>query len=134
MKDVLKRADDREIEMELPEAEKIAQDEIIHILGEEERVRVREQYRIALKEFETTFEKERGEKEEDYRKRSIKNAAWVVSLAVKRWQARKKLRLLCEETFEKLFDEQYQAFYYRNKRTVRNLLAFVSLAIYDSHC
>ena len=36
MKDVLKRADDREIEMELPEAEKIAQDEIIHILGEEE--------------------------------------------------------------------------------------------------
>ena len=127
MKDVLTRADDREIKMELPQAEKIARDEIIHILGEEERVRVRGQCKKALKEFEMTFEKECIEKKEETKKKRIMSAAWVVSLAVKRWQARKKLRQLCEATFEKVFDEKYQAFYYLNKKTVRNvILTFVN--------
>ena len=122
----MKRADARLIKMELPEAEKIAKDEVIFMLGEEERIRVRKEYERALKEFDTRFEKDHQEKEEDSRSKAVKKAAWTLSLAIKRWQSRKKLRLLCEQTFEKEFDEKYQAFFYRNKRTVTDLLSLSS--------
>jgi hypothetical protein len=119
-KEVLKRADSRGIPMETKEATQIATDEIIYIIGEEERDRLNAEMNKAFDQRE----KEKAEariqaeiKRSEERTRASVFAASLVARACRMWLARKQLRLKCLEVYEKDYDERSHAFYYRNKET-----------------
>ena len=117
---VILRADSRGILMETPEAKEIAKDEIVFIIGEEERARLRS-------EMDKAFFQRKQEKEEAAHKARMKkrtetarsevHAVNVVGKACRKWLARKELRRLCLEKFEKIYDDTEHTFYYINKET-----------------
>jgi hypothetical protein len=115
---VLNRADERHIPMETKEAQQIARDEIIQLIAEEERAKLDNQ----MKEEFTKRERRKAEekmhaaaKEKEANARATIYAVQVVAKACRKWLARKELRRLCLETYERIFDVQSHAFYYRNK-------------------
>ena len=119
-KEVLKRADSRGIPMETKEATKIATDEVLHIIGEEERERLQSEMNMAFQEREKNTEEARLNAEakrlED-KDRATVFAVSVVAGACRRWLARNELRRRCLEMYEKDYDENTHRFYYRNKET-----------------
>ena len=115
---MLRRADSRQVKIEIDEAKVIAEKEVILILVEGERARIYDQMEQACTNLEIKLEKDFIEKENLKKKQQASSATWTLVSAVRRWLARKELRLRCLETFEKEFDERYQAFYYRNMKTV----------------
>ena len=120
VKDVLRRADEQHIPMETKEAKVIAREEIIHIIGEDERSRLCNEMDKAFIERARLKEEERMQAEvkaRDAHKRASIYAVSLVAAACRKWLARKELRRLCLATYEKIFDESSQAFYYRNKHT-----------------
>lgn len=120
VKDVLSRADEQRIPMETKEAKVIAREEIIHIIGEEERSRLCNEMDNAFIERARLKEEERKQAEVkamDAHKRASIYAVSLVAAACRKWLARKELRRLCLQTYEKIFDESSHAFYYRNKHT-----------------
>jgi hypothetical protein len=116
--DVLRRANSRHVEMETDEAREIAEQEVIHILVEEERTIFREEMEKACVDLESRLKEDFAQKENIRKKQQVARAAWSLVSSVRRWQAKKALRLRCIQTFEKVFDDRYQAFYYRNIKTV----------------
>ena len=119
-KEVLKRADSRGIPMETKEASKIATDEVLHIIGEEERERLQTEMDIAFQERQKDKEEANLNAEAkllEERHRATIFAVSVVSRACQLWLARKKLRHRCIEVYEKDYDENTHKFYYRNKET-----------------
>ncbi|KAL3800346.1 hypothetical protein HJC23_003642 [Cyclotella cryptica] len=118
--EVLKRADSRDIPIETKEATKIATEEIIYIIGEEERSRLR-------KEMDKAFEQREQDKNEarlkaearlkEEKARATVFALSIISKACRNWLARKELRRRCLETYERDYDEHSHRFYYRNKGT-----------------
>jgi hypothetical protein len=118
--DVLKRADERHIPMETPEAQKIARDEIIHIIGEEERTKLTHQMEVDFVERQERLHREKLQKEAkaaEAHKRATIHAASLVAKACRKWLARRHLRRLCLEAYEKKFDGSSHAFYYVNRYT-----------------
>mmetsp|Transcript_11934 Transcript_11934/g.22103 ORF Transcript_11934/g.22103 Transcript_11934/m.22103 type:complete len:851 (-) Transcript_11934:47-2599(-) len=114
---VLARAKERGIPMETKEAKHIAREEIIHIIGEEERARLRSEMDKAFLERERLKGDARLQseaKEKDAHSRATIYAVSLVAMACRKWRARKELRRLCLETYEKKFDEWNHAFFYRN--------------------
>jgi len=115
---VLARAKERGIPMETKEAKHIAREEIIHIMGEEERTRLRSEMDKASVERERLKEEARLEAEAKRKEecnRATIYALSVVKTAFQKSLARKELRRLCLETYEKKFDEWNHAFFYRNR-------------------
>eukprot|EP00957_Ditylum_brightwellii_P068711 5216252-Ditylum_brightwellii.AAC.2 len=106
--------------MEHPEAFEVAKREIIHIMGQEEEERAQ---RDMKEDFANKLAKKTQEvielqnRQETQKSLDQKHAALVLSLACRRWQARKAVRIKCMEMFEKRFHEDYHAFYYRNRTT-----------------
>jgi len=134
MKDVLRRADERQIEMEFPEATYLAEKEVIHMIGEEERERAKEDMKkdlIKMDKLKKNVKADRYSKENKHHQRKLKYAINVISAAVRRWKAVKKLQQMCYETYEKLFDANSHEFYYRNSRTVCQFfrIAFITVTI-----
>ena len=120
VKEVLRRADEQGIPMETKEGREIAREEIIHIIGEEERLRLRDEMDKAFTEREKEKEEERirtEARQQEAHKRATVYAVSVVSKACRKWLARKELRRLCLETYEKIFDETHHMFYYRHRIT-----------------
>ena len=117
---VLARAKDRGIPMETPEAKRIAREEVLHIIGEEERERLCSAMNKDCVERERLKEKARLEivakKTEAHARASI-YAISIVAMACRKWLARKELRRLCLKTYSKKFDETNHAFFYRNNIT-----------------
>lgn len=118
--DVLKRADARQIEMEIAEAKIIARDEILELEAAEEEARVKEEWRM-----DSIQQADRRKKQAEEKKRFVierrnmkeKQAALVLTTVYRRWSARRTLHKLCAEVYRKEFDEEHHAFYYRNMRT-----------------
>jgi len=118
MTDVLKRANLNQIEMEYAEARLIAERENIDILGDEERKRILLEMAKELNNLESKLLHEVAEKKKLQSEKKMINATFTLSFAVRRWRVKGILRLKFLDTYEKLFDKSYQAFYYRNKKTV----------------
>ncbi|KAL7465338.1 hypothetical protein ACHAXS_007429 [Conticribra weissflogii] len=132
---ILARADARNIPMETKEAEEIARTEILEIIGEEEKARLRSMMDLALaeqlKEREEAKQQARIAKAR-YDARSEVHAISLVGRACRKWLARKKLRLLCLEAFEKNFDPIHHAFFYTNVKTGEsNWLKPRAMGIFD---
>lgn len=118
--DVLKRADERHILMETPTATNIAREEIIHIIGEEERTKLTHQMEADFVECQERLHREKLQKEakvEEAHKRAAIHAASLVAKACRKWLARRHLRRLCLDVYEKRFDGNSHAFYYADKYT-----------------
>jgi hypothetical protein len=108
-KDVLKRADARQLPMEYPEAYDIATDEIVYIMGEEKKKAVLEDMKVKAREYEEKQmekEKEKLEVAQKMKKLDQVNAAKTLGLMYRGWHARKLLRQKCYERFEKKFSEK----------------------------
>ena len=125
--DVLRRADVRKLKMEYPEARRITGKEVIYIMGEEESERVynemeQEFHRIKEDEYNQSCE----QKKYNIKQKVLdkKHAVLIIALVARQWLARKSLRLLCYDRYEKLFHEEKHAFYYKDVETVSY---FVSL-------
>lgn len=115
---VLERADKQQIPMETKEARVIAMDEIIEIIAEEERSRLNNQMNRELAQREQRLEEKKRQEDVAVIKakaRAIFHAARLVTLACRRWLARKELHRLCLDAYDKIFDEQSHTFYYLNK-------------------
>jgi len=118
--DVLKRADAKHIPMEAPEAREIAMEEVLYIMGEEEKARVVLEMKEKAKEHEEKEKQKLAHVEiqnEKQRELDREHAALVLGLQYRKWHARKLLRQKCYERMEKRFNEQYCAFYYYNRKT-----------------
>lgn len=118
--EVLARAKERRIPMETKEAKDIARKEIIHIIGEEERALLQSEMDKALIDREQQKEDTRLQKEayqRDAHARASVHAASLVATICRKWLARRELRRLCLEMFEKRFDEKNHTFFYRNTVT-----------------
>jgi hypothetical protein len=118
--DVLKRAKERRIPMETKEAKAISRKEIIHIIAEEERVRLRHQMNEEFADRERCMLEARLQREakaEKVHARATIHAVTLVAKACRKWLARRELRRLCLETYERRFDGRSRAFYYLNKVT-----------------
>ena len=108
--------------MEYPEAFHVAEREIIHIIGEEERERIKIEMRrelIKRKEYQEETKNQNNIKKEKDLMRKQKYSAFIITSAVRKWQSVKRLRQNCIENYEKIFDVNLRTFYYRNIRTVR---------------
>eukprot|EP00956_Cyclotella_meneghiniana_P032202 scaffold87397_cov70-Cyclotella_meneghiniana.AAC.13 len=119
-KEVLKRADSRGIPMETKDATQIATQEILYIIGEEERERLQKQMDIAFDRREKDKEEARlraEAKRVEEKARATAFSVSVVARACRVWLAKKELRRRCLELYEKDYDEVSHAFYYRNKAT-----------------
>jgi hypothetical protein len=117
-KDVLKRADSRGIPMETKEATQIATQEMLHIIGEEERARLKNEMVKAFQQREKDQEQARllaDAKWRDQKTRAEVFATSVVARACRIWLAKRELRRRCLEKYEKDYDEYSHRFYYRNK-------------------
>ena len=118
--DVLKRADERHIPMETPEATNIAREEIIHIIGEEERTKLVHQMELEFVERQERLHREKLQNEAkaaEAHKRATIQAASLVAKACRKWLARRHLRRLCLDVYEKRFDGSSHAFYYYHRYT-----------------
>lgn len=118
--EVLARAKERDIPMETKEARAVAREEIIHIIGEEERDRLSSEMKIEFKERERLKEEARLLAEARKREACTRDTIYavsMVSMACRKWLARRELRRLCLVTYEKKFHEWNHAFFYRNKVT-----------------
>ena len=104
--------------METDEAKMIAEQEVITILVHEQRRNIKKEMEQACIDLEEKLRQDFIKQRKRREKQLLHSATWTLVSAVRRWQARKKLRLRCLETYEKVFDEGYQAFYYRNSKTV----------------
>lgn len=107
--------------MEYPEAFHIAQKEVIHIIGEEERERIKIEMRrelIKRKEYQEETKNQNIKKNEIDLIRKQKYSAFIITSAVRKWQSVKRLRENCIENYEKIFDVNSRTFYYRHMRTV----------------
>eukprot|EP00559_Dactyliosolen_fragilissimus_P002128 CAMPEP_0184873020 /NCGR_PEP_ID=MMETSP0580-20130426/41612_1 /TAXON_ID=1118495 /ORGANISM="Dactyliosolen fragilissimus" /LENGTH=228 /DNA_ID=CAMNT_0027375883 /DNA_START=1056 /DNA_END=1742 /DNA_ORIENTATION=- len=105
--------------MELKEARKIAEEEVLYIMGEEEKLRVRDEAKISLKDFDANEVRKAELKAFQLSSQIMLDKNYAASLIVRlaqQWRARKKLRLLCMESYEKLFDEESHSFYYLDLR------------------
>lgn len=115
---VLKRADDRNIPMETKEAQQIAREEVIQIIAEEERIILDNQMKEDFTQRELRKKEEKihaAVKEEEALSTAKIYAAQLAVKACRKWLARRELRRLCLEAYERLFDVQCHAFFYRNK-------------------
>ena len=118
--EVLRRADAKNIPMEIKEAKVIAREEVVYMVGEEERRRL-------LREMDKAFIKRENDKEKiriqvetakrDAHARATVYAVSVVASACRRWLARREMRRLCVERYEKRYDSGHHTFYYLNKVT-----------------
>ena len=120
VKVVLKRADSRGIQMETKEATSIATEEMLHIIGEEERARLTLEMQNALDQRAKDKEEARLQaeaKKDQESARATVFAASVVARAYRNWIARRELRLRCTGQYEKDYDEESNTFFYRNKLT-----------------
>jgi len=120
MPGVLKRADSQGLQMEIGEAKKISTKEILELESSKEKDRITEQWR--LDRLERTKQR-KMRRENDIRMAREKKglneqrAALLLAKAYERWSARKILRKLCIERFDKKFDAEHHAFYYVDKRS-----------------
>ena len=112
--------------MEYAEALEVAKSEIVFMKGEEERARVRMEMKRDAHQREVRQEwADKRSADAAARKASSDraHASLVIALACRRWRARRALGGECLDNYEKLFDAEHHAFYYRNKRTVSGLRA-----------
>ena len=118
--EVLARADSKKIPMETKEARVIAREEVLHMIGEEERARLHDQMNKEFTKREQNKEMMRINIETAKREAQARASVYAVSIvsaACRRWLARKEMRRLCLERYEKKYDGEYHTFYYKNKRT-----------------
>lgn len=118
--EVLARADAKNIPMETKEAKVIAREEVLYIVGEEERERLIRQMNKAFTKREQDKEAMRIKVETATREahaRATVYAVSVVAAACRRWRARKEIRRLCLERYEKKYDAEHHTFYYKNLQT-----------------
>ena len=106
--------------MEHPEAWAIAEKELIYIMGEEERGRIRQEMAKELDNLENKQAQEATENKKQQRNKNTKDASYIICSATRRWRARKIVQSKSLDVYEKIFDVTHQAFYYRNKKTVRS--------------
>lgn len=116
----MERADTKGTEMETPEAMKIAQEEVIFIDSEKERKRLKKEMDVELrrKKQENLLKQER---DQHLNRLPVtkQHAILVICRSIIQWRARNILREKCIDAFEKLFDENYCVYFYRNRFTVR---------------
>ncbi len=117
--DVLRRASLRQVEIEIDEAKTVAEQEILHILVEEERSRIHSKMEQACSDLEITLEREFVESENQRKNLRVKQQ--ILVNAVKRWLAKKELRARCMERFVKEFDEKSGVYYYKDLKSVSAL-------------
>lgn len=120
MPSVLDRANRQGLEMELVEAKQIATKEVLDLEAYKEKERITKQWHL---DAEERTRQRKIQREEEIRlgreKKGLneQRAVLLLSRAYHRWRARKILRTLCLERFDKEFDVEYHAFYYIDGRT-----------------
>lgn len=118
--EVLARADAKNIPMEAKEAKVIAREEVLYMIGEEEKERLLGRMNKAFTKREHNKEMMRikdDNHEREANARATVYAVSVVAAACRKWLARKEIRRLCLERYEKKYDSEHHTFYYRNKHT-----------------
>ena len=121
IKKVLRRADTSKDKMELQEARIVAESEVVEMLAAARRVELEANMRKDLLELEQQIQIQSRQVDAINLERIKEQANWILCSAVRRYIARKKLQALASQAFEKLFDEHYKTFYYRNARTVSEI-------------
>ena len=117
---VLERADRQRLEMELVEAKQVATNEVLELEAYEEKERITKQWHL---DAEERTRQQKIQREEEIRlgreKKGLneQRAALLLSRAYHRWRARKILRTLCLERFDKEFDVKHHAFFYVDRGT-----------------
>jgi hypothetical protein len=119
--EILEAADDRDEPMEYVEAEKMALNHVIATMVEEEKFRILGLMEESLLKHDQEHDdrlvqsKVQEKKQQELMERQ---ACMIITRAARIWVARLILLKKCEDMFEKIFDENFRAFYYRNKITV----------------
>ena len=126
---VLRRADTDHVEMEIKEARILAESEVIEHLVIVRKAELESEMKKDLVDFEKQLQIGREKSDAANFELRLQQANRIICSAVRRWKARRVLRGLASLAFEKLFDERYEAFYYRHVKTVSteislNILCF----------
>jgi len=124
---VFRRADTDHVEMEIKEARILAESEVIEHLVSARKAELESEMRTDLHDFEQQLQTGREKSDAANFEMRLQQANWIICSAVRRWKARKVLRDLAFLAFEKLFDERYKAFYYRNVKTVSTKISLTIL-------
>ncbi|KAK1735475.1 hypothetical protein QTG54_013638 [Skeletonema marinoi] len=98
--EVLARADSKNIPMETKEAKVIAREEVLHMIGEEERARLHDQMNkaFAKREHDKVMMRTKVDTaKREAQARATVYAVSVVSAACRRWLARKEMRFMLGE-------------------------------------
>lgn len=117
--------------METDEARTIAEKEIINILMKQKAADIRSAMENACVDLEIKLRSEFKGQETIRKTQEIANAKMILVRAVRRWLSKLELRRRFMEKHEKLFDEKYKAFYYRNIKTVSQI-ARIRITLYCS--
>ena len=110
--------------MELVKAKQIATIEVLELEASREKERITKKWHSDAEERTRQRKIQREEEIRLSREKKGLNeqrAALLLSRAYSRWRARKILRTLCLERFDKEFDVEYHAFYYVDGRTGKKM-------------
>jgi hypothetical protein len=104
--------------METQDAKAVAEKEVIHILLEGKKEANRRETVRACFYLEKKLNEEFNAERHRQKIQDIFNAKHILIKAIRRWLAKQVVKAVCLETFEKIFDMRYNAYYYRNIKTV----------------
>lgn len=122
MQEILRDADIHGEQMESIEAKKVALKDGITLLVAQEKRRILGLMEVELSKHEEAFRiqlLESADQEKKQQELCERVASSIITKASRIWLARLSVMREYGDTFEKLFDEEYHAFFYKNRRTVR---------------
>jgi hypothetical protein len=139
MQEILQDADRRGEKMESVEAKKLAVDEAMASMVEQEKRRILGLMEDDLSKMEVDYDNsllESADQEIKQQELSERLASLVICRAARSWLARLSVMRECEDTFQKIFDEEYHAFFYKNRKTVRHVIEYpiLHLGHYLKYC
>ena len=124
-REVLQRAHNRSILMEIDEANKIATEEVLEQIAKEEGQRCDEEMRNEEEEINEekvlNIRKDQARKHEQQQLQQLHAKVKLYEFYLI-WKAKSTLRTLCHARYRKGFHPDYHKFYYIDIQTVRNII------------
>ena len=117
LKGVLKFADSQNRKMELKEANDIALKLAVDDCVSAKKAELQNLMMKAVADTKRTLSILREQRNKEVSQLKLENAKKILHSALLQYIARRKVQAIAKVTFEKIYNEKYEAFYYRNKRT-----------------
>ena len=117
LKGVLKFADSQNRKMELKEANDIALKLAVDDCVSAKKAELQNLMMEAVADTKRTLSILREQRNKEINQLKLENAKKILHSALLRYMARRKVQAIAKVTFEKIYNEKYEAFYYRNRRT-----------------